>query len=408
MNEFESFPVWSFIFWSLTLLLVLFDSLQDNKADVKAIMARFQASGSSTDETSSTSAGRTKQPAHPTLSSGPTVQPKKPVLESLSGSAINVAPKPPFLKKEVSEAHEPNKTKALASRFANNQDDTNTNSKPFTVNKQIPSKPPLSQALETKGPVQKSPLSKPSLSNSLSDSKPVFPKPSPATSSKPSWVKEDSGGGVSSTTSSTPPKMPPLQQKPSSSIIKLRQQNEEQAAANTDTANKPSPVATSTLKPVSNFRTAQNMFNKEEKNGQPDSGGVTKPPIAPTNSNTPPKPPTSKKPSLKKPPKSSLQDSNVNGDAHSGPKRNPLPNSFALGAPPAKPNRPPKVNLESFKRGSEPSDDGKFHLDYQLCLFNSDTNGRKEAGLEDRLSEWIVTLVRYIKIIEYTSYMLIY
>lgn len=336
-------------------------------------MARFQASGSSTDESSFTPPGRTKQPVHPTLSSGPTIQPKKPVLESLSGSAINVAPKPPFLKKEVSEAPEPNKTKALANRFASNKDDTNTNSKPFTVNKQIPSKPPLSQAHETKGPVQKPPLSKPSLSNSLSDSKPVFPKPPQAASSKPSWVKEDSVGGVPSTTSSTPPKMH-LQQKPSSSILKLMQQNEELAGANTNTVNKPSPVANSNLKPVSNFRTAQNMFNKESKNEQPDSSGGTKPAFAPTNFVPPPKPPSNKKPSIKKPPKSPAPDSNVNGDAPSGPKRNPLPNSLALGPPPAKPNRPPKVDLENFKRRSEPCDDGEYEsFNIVYCLFNSDT-----------------------------------
>ncbi|XP_026194903.1 FYN-binding protein 1 isoform X2 [Anabas testudineus] len=328
----------------------------DNKADVKAIMARFQASGSSIEETSSTPAGRTKQPVHPTLSSGPTIQPKKPVLESLSGGAINAGPKPPFLKKEITEAHEPNKTKALASRFANNQDDTN--SKPFTVNKQIPSKSPLSQAHETKGPVQKSPLNKSTLSNSLSDSKPVIPKPSLAASSKPSWVKEDSSGGVPSTTSATPPKVPNLQQKPSSSILKLMQQNEELVGANVNTVSKPSPVANANLKPVSNFRTAQNMFNKEDKNEQPDSGGATKQPLGPTSSIPPPKPPITKKPSLKKPVKSPVQDSNVNGDAPSGPKRNPLPNSLALGPPPAKPNRPPKVDLEKCKRGAEPCDDG--------------------------------------------------
>ncbi|XP_070780924.1 FYN-binding protein 1 [Enoplosus armatus] len=336
-----------------------------NKSDVKAIMARFQASGASTDETSSTPAGRTKQPLHPTLSSGPTLQTKKPVLESLSGSAINVAPKQAFLKSTVStksdtEAHEPNKTRALASRFVNTQDDTN-NSKPFIVNKQqIPLKSPLSQAPEAKGPVQKPLLNKPSLSSTLSDSKSVFPKPSAALGSKPSWVKEDSGGGV---TGATPPKMPPLQQKPRSSIVKLRQQNEEMAGANTDTANKPSPPANSSFKPTSNFRTAQNIFNKEkDKTEQSDSAlkadGASKLPLTASNSIFPPKPPTSKKPSLKKPPKPSPQTSSVNGDATSGPKRNPLPNSLALGPAPAKPNRPPKVNLENIKKGAEASDDG--------------------------------------------------
>ncbi|XP_040013943.1 FYN-binding protein 1 isoform X2 [Xiphias gladius] len=336
----------------------------ENKSDVKAIMARFQASGWSTDETSSTLAGRTKQPLHPTLSSGPTIQTKKPVLESLSGSAINVPPKPLFLKNTVStksdtEAHKPNKTKALASRFDNTQDDTKTNSKPLIgIKQQIPLKPPLSQPPEAKGPVQKPPLNKPSLSSTLSDSKPAFPKPSQAVSSKPGWIKEDSGGGVPSTTGSTP-KLPPLQQKPSSSIIKLWHQSEEQAGANTDSVNKPSPLTNSTFKPPSNFRSAQSMFNKEkDKNEQSDSGGANKLPITATNSIPPPKPPASKKPSLRKPSKPSSQPSSINGDAISGPKRNPLPNSLALGPAPAKPNRPPRVNLEKFKRGAEASDDG--------------------------------------------------
>ncbi|XP_067339948.1 FYN-binding protein 1 isoform X2 [Channa argus] len=334
----------------------------ENKADIKSIMARFQTSGSSTDEPSPASAGRTKPLVHSALSSGPTIQPKKSVVESLSGSAINTPPKPPFLKKELAaksdtEVHEPNKTKALASRFANTQDDTNTTSKPF-LNKSITPKSPSSQALESKSPVQKPPLSKPPLSNSFSDSKHVFPKSSPAPTAKPSWIKDDSGGGAPSTAGSTAPKIAPLQQKPSSSILKLLHQNEDLGEAKTDTANKPTPPANSTFKAASNFRTAQNIFNKEEKNEQSDGGGANKPPLASTNSFPPPKPPTSKKPSIKNPPKSFPRASNVNDADPSGPKRNPLPNSLALGPPPAKPNRPPKVDLENLKRGAAPSDDG--------------------------------------------------
>ncbi|XP_051268430.1 FYN-binding protein 1 isoform X1 [Dicentrarchus labrax] len=336
-----------------------------NKSDVKAIMARFQASGASTDETSSTPpAGRIKPPLHPTLSSGPPVQNKKPVLESLSGSAINVPPKPNFLKNTVStksdtEANE-NKTKALASRFGNAQDETSTNSKHFLANKQhLPLKPTISQALETKGPGPKPLLHKPPLSATMSDAKPAIPKPPPAVVSKPSWVKEDSGGGV---TGSTPHKFPPLQQKPSSSLLKLRQ-NDEMAGPNTETANKPLVPANSTFKPTPNFKTAQNIFNKEkDKTEQSDSDvnadGANKLAITATNSISPLKPPASKKPSIKKPSKPSPQTSSINGDSTSGPKRNPLPNSLALGPAPAKPNRPPKVNLENFKRGAKASDDG--------------------------------------------------
>lgn len=329
-------------------------------------MARFQATGASTDETSSTPVGRTKQPLHPTLSSGPTIPTKKPVLESLSGSAINVPPKPNFLKNSVStksdtEAQDLSKTKALASRFANLQDDMNTN-KSFIGNKQQTAmKPPLSQASDARGPGQKPLFNKPPLSSTLSDPKCAFPKPSPAVTSKPSWVKEDSGGGA---TIPTPPKIPPLQQKPSSTLLKLRQQNEETAGADTDNANKPSSFTPP--KPSSNFKTAQNMFNKEkDKTEHAESGvkadGANKP-LTATNSILPPIPPVSKKPSIKKPPKPTPQASSVNNDATPGPKRNPLPNSLALGPAPAKPNRPPKVNLENFKRAAEASTDGKLVL----------------------------------------------
>ncbi|XP_068561900.1 FYN-binding protein 1 isoform X2 [Cebidichthys violaceus] len=313
----------------------------EKKADVKAMMARFQSTGASVDETSPPP-GRVKQPLHPTLSSGPT-QTKKPVLDSLSGGAKNIPPKPNFLKsKSDVEAHEPNKTKALASRFGNNQDDTNT--KPFVVNKQQPPlKPHFSQAPEAKGPLQKPPLNKPPLSTTLSDSKPAFPKPSPAFNSKPSWIKEDSGGG--------------LQQKPSGSIVKLRQQNEEMAGGHLNTANKPSPLPNSAFKPPSNFRSAQNNFNKESDSGG-KADGANKPLISPSNAVPPPKPLASKKPSIKKPQNLSPQTSSSISDDASGPKRNPLPNSLALGPAPAKPNRPPRVNLESFKRGAVASDHG--------------------------------------------------
>lgn len=332
-------------------------------------MARFQTSGVSTDETSFTPAARPKPALQPTLSSGPPIQTKKPVLESLSGGAIHVAPKPNFLKNTVSaksdtEAPELNKTKALASRFANTQDDTNANSRPLQHKQPLALKT-FSQLPETKGPLQKPPLSKPPLSSTMSDTKPVFPKPSPAVTSKPSWMKEDSGGGA---TVPTPPTVPPLQQKPSSSILKLRHQSEDITGANKEIVNKP-PI-NANFKPPPNFKSAQSMFNKEkEKTEQSDNhaseDGVNKAPLSATNSVSPPKPPATKKPSFYKAPKPTPppQTSSINSDATSGPKRKPLPNSLALGPPPSKPNRPPKVNLENFKRGAEASDDGKLNLD---------------------------------------------
>ncbi|XP_034056466.1 FYN-binding protein 1 isoform X1 [Gymnodraco acuticeps] len=324
-----------------------------NKADVKAMMARFQAGGVSTDESSFTPPGRIKQPLNPILSFGPTIPTKKPVQETFSGGSINTPSKPSYLKntesnKSDSEVNDPNVAKAPASRFASTQDDSNSNRKPFTVNKQQSTlKSPFLQSSEAKGPLQKPPpFNKPQLSPTLSDPKPTYPKP--PINSKPSWVKEDSGGG--------------LQPKPSSSIGKLMQQNEELAGAGLNTANKPSPPA-NLFKPPINFKTAQNTFNKESDNGQvaddkPSNGGARKPPLTATNSVPPPKPLASKKPSIKKPPKLFPQTSSITNDATSGPKKNPLPNSLALGPAPAKPNRPPKVDLESFKRGTVASDNG--------------------------------------------------
>lgn len=313
-----------------------FGSFQQNKSDVKAIMARFQGNGGSTDELSTTRpVVRPKQSVYPTLSSGPVVHTKKPVLESLSGSAVGVPPKPSFLKNTLSaksdtEVTEPNKTKALASRFSNNQD--NANSKPVLAKKeQLASKLPLCPTPEAKDLRQKPQFSKPPLNSSFSDSKPAIPKPplGVAAAAKPSWVKEDSGGGDSS----PPPPKTPLAAKPTSGLLRLRQQNDE-AMADSGSL-RPMAVA-------SNFKSAQNMFNKEpDKTEQSDSKATAV-------SGLPPKPPTSKKPSLKKP---SPQAAGADGEVLPAPKRKPLPNTFNLA--PAKPNRPPKVNLEPFKQGAE-------------------------------------------------------
>ncbi|TWW65991.1 FYN-binding protein 1 [Takifugu flavidus] len=307
----------------------------ESKADVKSIMARFQAS-EATSEASSTLPGRAKPPLQPTLS-GPNIPPKKPVLETLSGSAITIPPKPTL---KHTEAHELNKTKPLLSKFSNAH--VGAGDKPGNVQK-VPQKPSVPKPPEIKPPGLKPPASKPALGSTLSDSKPAIPKPSPAV--RPSWVKEDAGGGE---TGPTPPKVPPSQQKPTSSISKLRQQNE--AAASKPFLPNAAP------KPPSNFKEAQSIFSKETAGlEQPDGGGKA-PPTA-TGSTPPPKPLASKKPSLKKPPP---QVSSSNGDTPAGPRRNPLVNVFALGPAPAKPNRPPTVNLEPFRRGAEASGDGSL------------------------------------------------
>lgn len=329
-----------------------------NKADVKSIMARFQASGASVDD--STPVGRPKASLQPTLSSGPAIQ-KKPVLESLSGSAISPASKSPFLKstpstKSDSETHEPNKAKALASKFGNSMNDTTTNKPPVLSKVQTPLKSPFIQTAEAKGPTQKPPFNKPQFNPTVPEAKPAFPKPTGALNSKPSWMKEDSGGGTAPNNIPTPPKAPNLHQKPTSNVLKMWQQNEEQTETKTDTVNKPSTQPYTAPKPPTNFKNAQNLFNKEkDPSEQTESGGTNK---APFTAVPPQKPPASKKPSLKKPSKGPALAVGINGDIPTGLKRNPLPNSLALGPPPAKPNRPPKVDLESFKRAADAPEDG--------------------------------------------------
>lgn len=298
-------------------------------------MARFQA-GEATGEASHTLPGRAKAPLQPALSSDPTVLAKKPVLESLSGSAIKIPHKPTL---KNTDAQEPNRPSKLSS-----------GDKPENVQK-TPQKLFGPQPPDAKAPAPKPSASKPPLRATLSDSKPAFSKPSPPVLNRPNWVKEDTGGGEAG---STPSKIPAVHQKPISSISKLRQQTE--TTASNAAASKPS-LPNTTPKPPSNFKEAQTVFNKEAGRPEQPEGGSKAPPTA-TNPTLPPKPAASKKPSLKKP---FPQVSSSNGDAAAatGPKRNPLVNVFALGPAPAKPNRPPTVNLEPFRTGGKGSSNGE-------------------------------------------------
>uniref|UniRef100_A0A3Q2XCY7 FYN-binding protein-like n=1 Tax=Hippocampus comes TaxID=109280 RepID=A0A3Q2XCY7_HIPCM len=322
----------------------------ENKADVKAIMARFQANAGGAEESSSPSP-RHKAPLNVTLSSGPAIPSKKPVLESLSGGNLNLPPKPSsnlppkpssYLKSTIksdTEAPGANTTK-VASRFNNTLGEM-TDKKAVFERGQTALKSPGAKSPEIKSPVLKPTLPKPPLSTSLSNPKPPGPKPPPA-GSKPSWVKEESGGG--SPTEPTPPKVPPLHRKPNSSVVKLRQQNE----PNTDKAS-----------PPSNFLAAKEAFNKQKNKSESDLSveADARPPLSGNPAVPPPKPPASKKPSLRIPPNASIQNTDTNDDdSPSEAKRKPLPNALTLGPAPAKPKRPPKVDLEDFRRAA-----GIFH-----------------------------------------------
>ncbi|XP_037122458.1 FYN-binding protein 1 isoform X2 [Syngnathus acus] len=292
----------------------------ENKADVKAIMARFQANAGSSDESSPPSL-KHKTPVNVTLSSGPAIPSKKPVLESLSGGTLNLPPKPAsYLKsttKSDTEVPAANKTKALASRFNNSLEET-TNKKPFLERGQTSLKSPEAKWPEVKSPGVK-PIPKPPLSTSVSNPRLLGPKPPPA-ASKPTWLKEESSEG--SPINPAPPKEPPLHRKPNSSIVKLRQQSE---------PDKPSPPAN-----------VETFENKPESDLNVDAKAPLNPAVPP------PKPPASRKPSFKIPPSASIQNINIDSE----PKRKPLPNVLTSGPAPAKPKRPPKVDLSGFRKAA--------------------------------------------------------
>ncbi|XP_056302618.1 FYN-binding protein 1 isoform X2 [Danio aesculapii] len=307
----------------------------DNKSDVKAIMARFQAGGASVEGAPSV---RPKPPVQPTLSSGPVVPSKKPVLEtSLSGGATSTStpPKPNFLKNTVNTArsapdmHDPPKPKAFVNKFENmseNKDNFKVHVKPKPPDSSLDSEP-------SKVPFPKVPLQKPSSSIMANDLKDTSPKPLVSTT-KPSWVKE-----IPKAEENNPitPKLPSAP-KPKSTMAMMRQQPEENS--NRESTVRPSPV--SNVKP-SSFRVKNTLTKLEEgvKDGAKASStneSVSKP-VAPIKPNFP-----------KKAHGPSAQTVN---DDPSAPKKKTLPNTYALGSAPSKPNRPPKVNLEKFKKASE-------------------------------------------------------
>ncbi|XP_077478729.1 FYN-binding protein 1-like [Stigmatopora argus] len=294
-----------------------------NKADVKSIMARFQANAGGADDSSSPTP-RPKAPLNHTLSSVPAIPSKKPVLESLSGGALNPISKPPTYSKGPSPGAEvsgANKTKSLASRFGSDE-----------TQKPLPDRwKPAESRSEPKIPALK-PTLKPPLGTSLSSPRPPGPKPAPA-GLKPTLAKEEQSGAP-------PPKVPPLHQKPNSSMVKLRQRSE----SHMDRAYSPS-----------DFTAPQEVWNKEPDQSESDPGRAADmlSPVVSNPASPPPKPPASKKPSMKKPaPPSSIPDLGAPDDSASEPKRNPLPNAFKLGPAPAKPQRPPKVDIDDLRRAA--------------------------------------------------------
>ncbi|CAL8321357.1 unnamed protein product [Lota lota] len=339
------------------------------ESDVKAIRARFQAENTagSQDSTGFTSQpGRLKTPLHPTLSSGllpstspsssssssspsPFLLPKKPALEGPASGTH--PPKPAFLKHSSSSFSKgapsagQETAKALASRFSVPQEEHSSSvssSNPF----------PRGNA-EPMPPKPKLPVQKPPISATLTESRPAFQKP-PAVmplASKPSWVRESGGGGSGGTSSnpgSTPSKAPPTQQKPSSAITKLWLHGED---AKADSESKHTNAQASRLPMGFTIAPSVSGANAEKTKPTPPSTMDTR------NSTTPPKLLANKKPSFIRRHVDSHpapQDNMVSQDG--APRRNTLPNMVLLGPAPTKPSRPPRVNLDNFRRDAKAPD----------------------------------------------------
>ncbi|XP_056587621.1 FYN-binding protein 1 isoform X2 [Triplophysa dalaica] len=305
----------------------------DNKSDVKAIMARFQAGSASVEGSPPV---RPKPPVQPTLSSGSSVHVKKPLESTLSGGATTTSsPKPNFLKSTVNtvksapDLHDAPKTKAFVGRFENTQENNKANFKvPFK-----PKPPDSTQDSEPKVTFPKVALHKPSPIGMANDSKGMSPKPL-ATTVKPPWVREQTKAEDNS--SSPNPAAPKM--KPKSTMALIQQQHKE--STNAEPAEKSTSV--SNVKPSSFC--VKNSFNKPEE--------IVKEGVkASSSQESVPKPVTLQKPTFPK--KTAGPPAQSRSDDPSAPKKKPLLNSFALGNAPAKPNRPPKVNLEQFKKGTE-------------------------------------------------------
>ncbi|XP_048875574.1 FYN-binding protein 1-like isoform X2 [Brienomyrus brachyistius] len=313
----------------------------DAKPDVKAIMARFNAPNNG-----STEAATGGHPTlHHTFSSGGSSQLKRTSLEStLSGNTTGLKTntrRNTDSSQSTPETHEfPRPKVPPAKPGGGSEDGKPTFPKPHAF------KPKTSETAmdgEPKPTPPKLISQKPALTATLSDPKTSTPKPPPALT-KPPW--KDSAKPEDSSSSPAPAKPVPAN-KPKSTLGVMRSHAEDTSTP--DSGSKPHPL--SNLKPTG-FRAAQNTFNKENTEEAPREGP------RPQNSNDAPGPksPAAKKPSFVR--KIQAQASQKEISDPNAPKKNPLPNIFALGTPPAKPNRPPKVSLEKFKKGGEPISEG--------------------------------------------------
>ncbi|XP_041111155.1 FYN-binding protein 1-like isoform X1 [Polyodon spathula] len=331
----------------------------DNASGVKAMMARFNCEGS-----------QPKIADHPPVSS---LQPKKAAFEkrtpaktenSLQGNpSQNIQPKPLFPKGSVKlppdekNLKEPfPKPKSAINKF--NNINTQNEGRVVFPKSQFNGKPSEMQKDNETKPVFPKPLvPKPStkLNQPEKEPKPLFPKP--PSGSKPPWVTENSQNNDSNTKTTIPPK-PPSAPKPKPGSFKVHQEQSKDSGVTEST---PKAFPGVNLKPADSRNrdpvTDESRDSKFNDNKKEEASTSSNKPIHPReaflskvnqNFGGPPPGPKfiSKKPSFQDSASEEKKDP-------SAPKRNTLPNIFALGSPPAKPNRPPNVNLDKFKKGAE-------------------------------------------------------
>ncbi|XP_030209926.1 FYN-binding protein 1 isoform X1 [Gadus morhua] len=341
------------------------------ESDVKAIRARFQAAQTASPQTDSTGSpshpGRLKTPLHPTLSSSstssptpPFLLPKKPSFDGSSFPSKPAFPKPSSTSSCKGAPRGGQETaKALAGRFSVPQEEhsgSGSSGKPFPRGHPEPTLP------KPKLPVLKPPVSAP-----LTESRPAFHKPPPVmpTTVKPSWARDGGGGGggaggTASNHGGLMSKAPPAQQKPSSAVTKTWLHGED-AKAESDNKHINASINASasrlpmgfTIAPIS----ASGAMAMEKTKPNPPN-----PPKAADawNSTPPPKPLVNKKPGsfIRRNLDSRPAPQQKGGDPDGAPRRNPLPNPLLLGPPPAKPSRPPRVNLDRFRGQAKGPDQG--------------------------------------------------
>uniref|UniRef100_H3ANU3 FYN-binding protein 1 n=1 Tax=Latimeria chalumnae TaxID=7897 RepID=H3ANU3_LATCH len=185
------------------------------------------------------------------------------------------------------------------------------------------------------------------------ESKPLFPKPGQV--KKPPWITDSSQNEENVPKNVTLPKAH-LAPKPKTGSLKAKyEETEENSSPPTGAGVYPGV----SLKSAS-FRRSQNSFSKESTEQNSDDKISNQKNIFLTKLNqgsatTTPSSTVSKlKAGFMAKQENNLQELREENKNSTTPKHKPLPNLSTLGQPPSKPNRPPSVNLENFRKSTTP------------------------------------------------------